>query len=124
MDISTIKYADREVELRHPGTEEGLGLFFQLRSPHDEAVKKVERASINERLARKKQNLTMESLEATKEKVILAAVSGWRWEGDNTIGGEQPDYSPQALRDMIRTHVWIREFLDSELGDHQAFLES
>lgn len=130
MDLSSIKYTDREVELKHPASEEGVGLFFTLRSPYSPEVEKVQRQIKNERLAafgsgKKKSGLTAESLEAAQEKIIMAAVSGWRWEGDNTINGEQPEFSAQKLREIIRDRqfVWIKEFLDAELGDHTAFLE-
>lgn len=124
MDIGSIKANDREVELKHPVTEAGLGLFFSLRSPYSDEVKKAEREWLNARLAKKKNNLTAEALEAAKEKQIMAAVSGWRFEKDANINGEQPKFSPAALRELIREHVWIRQFLDEELGDTGSFFES
>jgi len=125
MDLSVIKAVDREVELRHPATDEGLGMYFYLRSPHSDEVRKAERSWLNKRLAKRKQNLTAESLEAAAEAKIEAAVSGWRFDSsDVTIDGEQPDFSPQTLRSLIRDHVWIRQFLDEELGDFGSFFEA
>ena len=124
MDILSIKASDREVELKHPVTEAGLGLHFSLRSPYSDEVKKAEREWLNARLAKKKQTITAEALEAAKEKQIMAAVSGWRWDKDANIGGEQPKFSPAALRELIREHAWIRQFLDEELGDTAGFFES
>lgn len=124
MDLTAIKAIDREVELRHPATDEGLGMFFSLRSPHSDEVRKAERAWLNKRLAKRKQNLTAESLEAAAEAKIESAVSGWRFESEVTIDGEQPEFSPTALRTLIRDHVWIRQFLDEELGDFGSFFEA
>lgn len=124
MDIGSIQASDREVELKHPVTEEGLGLFFSLRSPYSDEVKKAEREWVNARLAKKKQTITAEALEAAKEKQIMAAVSGWRFEGEANIGDEKPKFSPAALRKMIRDHEWIRRFLDEELGDMASFFSS
>lgn len=124
MDITSITASDREVELKHPATEEGLGLFFSLRSPYSDEVKRAEREWLNARLAKKKQVITAEALEQAKEKQILAAVSGWRFEGEANIGGEQPAFSPAALRQLIRDHEWIRRFLDEELGDSAGFFET
>ena len=124
MEIGTIQASDREVELKHPVTEEGLGLFFSLRSPYSDEVKKAEREWLNARLAKKKQSITAEALEAAKEKQIMAAVSGWRFEGDANIGGEKPKFNPAALRELIRKHVWIRQFLDEELGDTAGFFQA
>jgi hypothetical protein len=123
VDIGSIKASDREIELKHPVSEEGLGLFFSIRSPYSDEVKKAQRAWLNERLAKKKQTLTAEALEAAKEKQIMAAVSGWRFEGDANINGEQPAFSPVALRELIREHEWIRQALDEELGDTSGFFE-
>ena len=124
MDLNAIKAIDREVELRHPATDEGLGMFFSLRSPHSDEVRKAERSWLNKRLAKRKQNLTAESLEAAAEAKIESAVSGWRFESEVTIDGEQPEFSPSALRALIRDHVWIRQFLDEELGDFGSFFEA
>lgn len=124
MDLTEIKAIDREVELRHPATDEGLGMFFSLRSPHSEEVRKAERAWLNKRLAKRKQNLTAESLEAAAEAKIESAVSGWRFESEVTIDGDQPEFSPAALRSLIRDHVWIRQFLDEELGDFGSFFQA
>lgn len=131
MDLyENINYVDREVEVKHPANDKGTGLFFTLRSPYSPEVEKVQRQIKNERLAafgggKKKSGLTAESMEAAQEKIILAAVSDWRWEGDVSIKGEQPAYSPQKLREWVRDRklVWLKEFLDTELGDHTAFLE-
>ena len=129
-DISTIEAQDREVELRHPANDEGLGWFFSLRSPYSEEVRKADRKWQNKRLAqmgrRRGNSLTVESLEVAAEAKIEAAVSGWRFEGDATFEGEQPEFSVTKLREIVRNpkHRWIRDFLDTELGDYDSFFNS
>lgn len=125
-DISSIEAVDREVELKHPKSDEGLGWFFSLRSPYSDEVKKAEREWMNKRLQKKRGQLTAESLEAAAEAKILAAVSGWRFEGDASFNGEQPEFSKGKLREIIREpkYAWIREYLDNELGDFGSFFEN
>lgn len=120
-DISTIQAVDREVELRHPSEDEGLGWFFILRSPYSDEVKKADRQWMNARLAKRKKQLTAESLEAAAEAKILAAVADWRFEGETKYKGEQPKYSKGKLREIIRDNGWIREQLDEDLGDSGSF---
>lgn len=126
-DISTITPTDtREVELKHPQSEEGLGWFFSLRSPYSDEVKRADREWMNKRLQKKRGQITAESLESAAEAKILAAVCDWRFEGEATFQGETPDFSKTKLREIIRdsNFGWIREFLDGELGDYGSFFKS
>jgi hypothetical protein len=125
-DISNITASDRTVELTHPATDEGLGWHFHLRSPYSDEVRKAEREWLNKRLAKKKQNLTAESLESAAESKILAAVSGWSFDEGASFKGETPEFSPAKLREIIRDpdFKWIRDFLDTELGEFAGFFEN
>ena len=124
MDLNTIKTTDRDVNLAHPKTGEELGLVFHLRAPDTDEVANVNRAWQNKRLQPKNRNkaITSEELEAVTDNRIKAAVKGWTWEDDElTLNGEQPEYSPQALKSMLKEHLWIREFLANECEDVSSF---
>lgn len=124
MDLNTIKTIDRDVNLAHPKTGEDLGLVFHLRAPDSDEVTNINRAWQNKRLQPKNRNkaITSEELEAVTDKRIRAAVKGWTWEDEElTLNGEQPEFSAQALRDMLKEHRWIREFLSDECEDITSF---
>jgi len=124
MDLNTIKTTDRDVNLAHPKTGEELGLVFHLRAPDTDEVANVNRAWQNKRLQPKNRNkaITSEELEAVTDNRIKAAVKGWTWEDEElTLNGEQPEYSPQALKTMLKEHLWIREFLANECEDVSSF---
>jgi len=124
MDLNTIKTTDRDVNLAHPKTGEELGLVFHLRAPDTDEVASVSRAWQNKRLQPKNRNkaITSEELEAVTDNRIKAAVKGWTWEDEDlTLGGEQPEYSPQALRAMLKEYPWIRDFLAAECEDVSSF---
>jgi len=124
MDLSTIKTIDREVALTHPKTGEELGLVFHLRAPDSDEVKTVDRNWQNKRLEPKnrKKRITAEELENVTNNRIKAAVKGWTWtDKDTTLNGEQPKFSPKALKEMITEFPWIREFLAEECEDVTSF---
>jgi len=124
MDLNTIRTTDRDVNLAHPKTGEELGLVFHLRAPDTDEVANVNRAWQNKRLQPKNRNkaITSEELEAVTDNRIKAAVKGWTWEDEElTLNGEQPEYSPQALKTMLKEHLWIREFLANECEDVSSF---
>ena len=126
MDLTTIKATDRLVYLTHPKSGEELGLVFELRSPHDDAVREIEREWQNSRLhpKRRRRTLTVEELESLQNNRILAAVKGWTWEDDElSIHNEQPEYSRQQLKDWLKDPdlIWIRDFLVEETEDLASF---
>ena len=120
-DIFNIQPINREVEIRHPNTEKGLGWIFTLRSPYSDEVKKADREWMNARLAKRKNQLTAEALESAAEAKILAAVSDWKFEGEAKYKGEHPAYSKGLLREVIRDNPWIKEQLDEAMGDAGGF---
>lgn len=124
-DLTSIAPKSRRVPLLHPSNEQEVGLTFLLRSPHSEEVQKAQRAFQNKRLSKRK-SMTAESFEAGRLQIIVAAVEGWEFtDTDLTIHGEQPEYSTQALKDLLKDPalLWIREFLDRELGDEGSFFD-
>jgi len=124
MDLNTIKTNDRDVNLEHPKTGEELGLIFHMRAPDSDEVQNVDRDWQNKRLQPKfrKKAITSEELEAVADKRIMASVTGWTWEDpDLMLDGEQPEYSPQNLRNMLKKYGWIRDFLASEVEDINSF---
>lgn len=125
MDISQIKPASREVRLEHPATLDEMGLIFLLRSPHDPEVKKAEREWQNAQLRKRSLDITIESFEAAKVKILTAHVEGWRWAEGTTdsIGGDQPEFSREQCMKLIRENAWIRDFLDRETGNASRFYE-
>lgn len=124
MDLNEIKTVDRKVNLAHPKTGDDLGLIFHIHAPDSDDVKDVSRKWQNKRLMPKNRNkaITSEELEAVTDRRIRAAVFGWTWEDKELLlNGEQPEYSPQALRDMMKNQPWIREFLSDECEDLTSF---
>lgn len=130
--LQAVKTTTREVEFTLPGHKEGdpgTGLFITLRSESSPEVqaasKKMQVLMLEERQKGKKGN-EARAIEWFKENRIPAHVAGWRWEGDNTINGEQPEYSEQTLKKILKAEndfaYFLRVFIESQIADVEDFL--
>lgn|SRR5690606_35597947 len=123
MDISNIVATPRIVDIKHPATGAPIGLKITLLPSSAEPVVAAQRRLLNERLQRHTK-ATAERLEQNGLALLEAAVSDWKWEGDLTFKGEKPPFNAVNLRKVITELPWIREQLDTELGNDAAFFES
>lgn len=122
MDLSNIRPATVEVEVKHPGTGLPTGLVLECTSLEAEAVKRVQREITNKALRNRNRKPTAEQLEANAVDMMGAAVIGWKWNGDATWGGKKLDFSPANVR-LVIAEGWLRGQLDEALGDEAAFFE-
>lgn len=122
MDISSITAAERVVDIKHPSSAEPIGLRITILPESDQRVVAVRRKFLNERLQRG-HKVTAEKLAAQQTSIICAAVSGWDWQGELNFHGEKPEFSEQALRQVMAELSWIKDQLDNELGDEAAFYQ-
>lgn len=123
MDISSIVATERSVHIKHPATGEPIGLVITLRPDTDPVVVEARRRFLNDRLA-KRGKITAEKLEQQQNAVLIAAISGWTWEGDVTFEGAKPDFNPVNLAKVLKKLPWMREQIDEELGDNAAFFQN
>ncbi len=111
MDISTIVRYEQlfELELKHPTTDEPLGITFQIRSAGSEKAKEVQRKHTDSTLKRLMRQKTLTSAKAEAEALEKAAsyIASWDW-GSNTFAGKDvPEYSMQAAIDILDQAPWI-----------------
>lgn len=123
MDISTIVAAERTIDIKHPASGQPIGLKVTLRPDSDPAVTAARRSFLNDRLQRRGK-VTAEKIEEQNQRVIVAAVSGWTWEGDLTFEGGKPDFNEINLVKVLKKLTWVRDQIDEELGDAAAFFPS
>lgn len=121
-DISSITPRSRKLDVRHPATKQKIGLQLDLRPDTDPAVRDVVRKQTNERLQGERPDA--ERLEANRLDMIVAAVSGWDWQGDANFEGKKPSFSEPSVRQVLTRLPWIRDQIDIALGDSAAFFRS
>jgi hypothetical protein len=121
-DIAEIKAASRQVKIKHPVTDEEIGLTITLIPESDQKVQAAQRKFLNERLQRGKK-VTAEQIEAGTLSKVVSAISGWEWKGI-AFKGEVPEFTEANVRKVLKELPWVRTQIETELGDDAAFFPS
>ncbi|MCI2243780.1 hypothetical protein L3067_04055 [Xanthomonas sp. PPL568] len=122
-DLSTLVPQPRDIEIKHPVSDEPVGLSITLLPDTDPRVRAVARKALNERLIGKGK-LSAEKIEQNRLDMLVASVSGWGWEGDLTFKGSKPDFTESNLRAVLAHLPWIQDQIDAELVDRSEFFRS
>jgi len=129
MDLSTLQPVARTIDLKHPATDENIGIRVTLLPDSDPKVKAVRRKRMDANLASRRQKFTSVQLENFTTDLLVAAIAGWEWGNDpdghpNTFKGEVPEFTPENVRAVVKELDWFRAQIDRELGDDAAFFQS
>jgi hypothetical protein len=122
MDITDFQPHEREVELFAPNGQR-TGIWFHLRPPDAPEIKAVER-KLDDAVLRFRGRLPAAERKKFRENRLVAGVAGWHFDdGAMTVNGEEkPKFSEARLRKLLQIE-WIAKFLDTEMGDENAFFE-
>jgi hypothetical protein len=131
-DVGTKSNEGVEIELRHPGTSDELGIFITVVGRYSEkyqaAVRSISAESIKGAAAKKKKPDPI--TDATEKGVRLLALctTGWRTEANPTInfhGADHP-YSLDAAIDLYtsKSLPWVKEQVDSAVHSNTNFMKA
>lgn len=121
MDILAIQPDTITVEIKHPGTSAPIGLTLQCVSLEADQVKAVERAIKNRALRGGRNTVTAEKIEDNTVEILSAAVVGWEWADDLTLGDlKNPPLNKANVAKLMQVG-WIAKQVDTALGDEAAF---
>ena len=129
MNIGTTKETT-DVVLYNPVNSEILlnddnsEMTITVHGPYSSKYKSISHNQQNRRLMKAqrtggKLNLTAEEIEASALDLLVKCVDGW----NITLGGETPDCTEAKVREVFEDLPWVREQVESALGDAQAFLD-
>lgn len=123
MDISTLVSKERVIEIKHPATEQDLGIRVTIMSINDDRMKSIRRRCINRRLELEKRgkSLKADDLEDNEIELIIGAVTGWDWYGDIDFNGAKPEFNENNLRKVLSTFPWFKQQIDDAITDEKAF---
>lgn len=129
MDISVVKPVNREVHIKHPASQERIGLTIVLLPSSDDKIKAAKRRTLNARLHMRRNKITAEQLEVAELDLMVAACKTWAWVDDEngkpgSVAGEQPDFNDINVRKLLKEFDWIKDQLNEEIGDDAAFFLS
>lgn len=119
-----------ELELVHPGTKKGLGLFLTLISVNEPGPKKITSrvTAAAQKLGRKNTSFTADELRENAISILTACTTGWRWDKDAdgepaNWGGVQLDFTPENLRKVLLVDE-LRDQVDTEVADNANFFRN
>jgi hypothetical protein len=114
-----------EIELRHPVTKEGLGMYVTISGKDSESWQAAQRTRMNSRLNEAKKTgattPTAEQIEAENMTMLCRAILGWR---SLVLGGEELLYTPDNVRMLLTDYPWVKDQIDEEISDRGNFIKS
>lgn len=133
----------RAIALLHPATQVAIGIRFIVLGSDSKEFKRITRKQQAELLEKQKKTRrgvyvpTLEEREENELELLTGLTTGWEEDVKNEEGkvigvrqeielndGEFIPFSPEAVRNIYADlgFAWIREQIDSEIGDRRDFL--
>lgn len=120
-DLASVEASDRVFSVRHPATNEPLGLSIRLRPQSSPEVKAVSRRLLDEGLKSRGKGITAVKVESNTLDKLVAATAELIWSGTTNWRGEKLETTSANVRRLYKEAPWIREQVEEELGDEAAF---
>jgi hypothetical protein len=122
-----------ELELKHPVTNDPLGVFISVVGSEADAFQGFIRRKGNERLRRDFENKrkgreeapTIERAEKDAIALLAACTTGWRTGDKPTVthGGKALEFSEANVK-FLYAERWIRDQVDEAIGDLGNFMQA
>jgi hypothetical protein len=122
VDILSIKPETLDIEIRHPASGAPIGLTISCVSMESDEVKAVER-KIKTRALKNRGQINADILEANTIALLSAAIVGWLWAPDLTLGTLSDPPLTDANKSALLAVPWISKQIDAALGDDSAFFQ-
>lgn len=122
IDLAEIKTGNITLEIRHPKTDEPLGVFVTLQPIDSPSMKKMAR-NINDRkltLQARGKNFKSEEMIEIARNLTIEAIVDWEWAGQ-TFEGEVLEFNRKNVSRVIEKLDWFRDQIDDELGNVRSF---
>lgn len=122
MEISTLKPHEQVVEIKHPKTNEDLGIKISIVSLMDPRAKSLKRQFAIARMERERRgkNMSYDEIEGNSMELLLKVIIGWDW-GDNTFNGKKPDFNEENVKAVLTEFEWLKLQLLAKLEDESSF---
>lgn len=124
MDISELTPDELSLEIRHPATDENLGVRVTIMSPDDKRMKTSKRRVTDQNLQKQKRGKTLKAVEVEENEnaLIIATMTGWEWYGDDVnFKGEKPEFTPKMINAVFAKLPWFKAQIAEVLDDEKGF---
>lgn len=125
MELGSIQSSLRLVEIKHPKTNENIGLRVAIQPSWAEDVRRVTHDNSSQLIVanREGRDQTFEEREAASMRFFAAIIVGWDWY-DATLDGEKPELSLKAIETLFKRFPWIRIQVDNEAAKDKDFFSN
>lgn len=121
-DLTKVQDDGIDVSILHPKTGEELGITIRVAGPDSDRQKKARNAINNERLRMSRnKRLTAAELETDALKITAASIISWDGVVEN---GEAVPLNAENATAILTRYPFIREQLDTAVGDRAGFIKS
>jgi len=128
--IDTVKGSNEgfKVQIYHPGTNEDLDLIINVLGKDSDAFQKVSRAQNKKRMAKMQKGgfrntapIPIEEIEQDGIDLLAACTTGWT---GVIIEGEEIQFSIDNAVMVYERFPWIKEQIDTAIGDRANFIRA
>lgn len=97
------------LELKHPNTDEPVGVTFNLRSAASEESKKVLRKHGDKNIERRMKNKTIkgEAIERQELEKAASYIASWDWHGNSFEGEIDPPLTTAKAIEIMDKQSWV-----------------
>ena len=117
-----------DVQIYHPGTNEDLGIIIRVLGKDSDEFQKISRAQSKKRMAKmskggnfRNTNLPLEEIE--RDSLDLLAACTKSWAGVKLEGKDLECNAANAVM-IYERFPWIKEQVDTAIGDRANFIKS
>lgn len=111
-----------DVSIFHPKTGEDMGIKIRVVGPESSRQKRIRNMLVNDRLVRNR-NRRVTAAELDADALKISASSILSWEGIE-INGTSFEFTPENAEKLLTNYPFIREQIDSAVGDRAVFIKS
>lgn len=136
LDTTTASDKGARIELNHPTTGTGLGIYVTVLGKHSTVFRDIVRERVNKRVhkesmaARRGKHLdprTAEEVEREALELLVACTLGWDSGEDDptlTFKGEKLPFNAANALNVYSELLWVREQVDNAIGDLENFISA
>lgn len=127
-DLDMIKASNqgREIEIRHPLTDEPLGMFVSVLGRESDTFREIIQDRIDRQIEeqargkRRRKPKTVAQGEEEAVELLSACTTGWR---GVVLNGKELEFTVSNVKMVYKHWAWFRAQVDDAIGDLDGFLK-
>jgi len=141
-DIDTVKGSNEgfDVELYHPGTNADIGIIITVLGKDSDEFQKITRQQNKKRMDRMSKNgfrsgkvapPSQDEIDSDNLDMLAGCTTGWKVIDDDGVelgtmllDGDEVPFSTENAKKIYKRFPWIKEQVDTAIGDRANFIKA